>query len=157
VVAKSDYTNEKLEVFASYKRLDGIGGTVRGFKHAAKLGQPVRMPIGNFNLDQIESAQVYQLRYEHPKHELLSAKLLDGLTMPEREIDDFEIYHVDRRFFMGEAAVKMLERILGIDTSISAIYKSYGNSAYQNNHATYSGVPKGFTQGRTVEGYVKNN
>ena len=56
---------------------------------------------------------------------------------------------------MGEAAVKMLERILGIDTSISAIYKSYGNSAYQNNHAVYKGV-KGFTQGRTVEGYVNN-
>lgn len=75
--------------------------------------------------------------------------------MPEREIDDFEIYHVDRRFFMGEAAVKMLERILGIDTSISAIYKSYGNSAYQNNHATYN-APKGFTQGRTVESYVNS-
>jgi hypothetical protein len=51
VIAKSDYTNEKLELVASYKRFDGIGGTVRGFKYAHKLGQQVKMPIGNFNLD----------------------------------------------------------------------------------------------------------
>jgi hypothetical protein len=38
-------------------------------------------------------------------------------------VEDFEIYHVNRRFFNGEGAVRMLERILGIDASLSAVYK----------------------------------
>lgn len=56
--------------------------------------------------------------------------------MPKREVEEFEIYNIERRFFQGENAVKLLERVLGIDASITAIYKKYTNySGYQNNHA----------------------
>lgn len=66
---------------------------------------------------------MYQISYEHPKYERHLTKLLDGAKLKNREVEDFEIYHVNRRFFNGENAVRMLERILGIDTSVSAIYK----------------------------------
>ena len=51
--------------------------------------------------------------------------------MPPREVEDFEIYNIERRFFQGENAVRLCERILGIDAGITAIYKKYTNySAY---------------------------
>lgn len=50
----------------------------------------------------------------------------------------------------------MLERILGIDASISAIYKNttinYG--AYQNNYSTYDQA-KTVRQGASVDNYIQ--
>ena len=59
--------------------------------------------------------------------------------MPKREVEDFEIMHVDRRFFNGENAIRMLERILGIDASLYTYYKISNHfSAYQNNRGVYN-------------------
>ena len=46
---------KSIELFASFKRYDEIGGTVRLHKHASTIGQKVRMPIGKFELEEIDS------------------------------------------------------------------------------------------------------
>ena len=74
---------------------------------------------------------MYNLIFEQSSYDLHLTKLLSHLVEPKREVEDFEIFHVNRRFFNGERAVKMLEDILGISTGGSQVYK-YG---YQNNHA----------------------
>lgn len=48
---------------------------------------------------------------------------MEGVKEARKEVEEYEIYHVNRKFFNGEGAVRMLERVLNIDTSISAIYK----------------------------------
>ena len=53
--------------------------------------------------------------------------------LPKREVEEFEIYHIERRFFNGENAIRMVERLIGIDAGQSTIYK-FG---FKNNHATY--------------------
>jgi hypothetical protein len=52
--------------------------------------------------------------------------------MPRREVEDHEIFLIERRYFNGERAVQMAANILGIDVSISAIYtqKQYRNTEY---------------------------
>lgn len=80
---------------------------------------------------------MYQLTYEHPSYKQHLTKLLDGLKLEDKEVEEFEIYNLNRRFFNGENAVRMLERILGIDASVSAVYTGGGNRGYQNNQGVY--------------------
>ncbi len=40
-----------------------------------------------------------------------------------REVEDYEIFHINRRFFNGEKAIKTCEEILGFSTSLSGVYK----------------------------------
>jgi len=61
--------------------------------------------------------------------------MLKRAVMPKREVDDFEIQHIDRRFFQGLTAIQMVERILNIENTMSTQYK-FG---YKNNHATFDG------------------
>ncbi len=73
--------------------------------------------------------------------------------MPAQEIEEFAVYSINRRHFQGEEAIRIVEKVLGIDASVDPVYsfssqanahkrnfngQSYGN--YQNNHATYEGV-----------------
>ena len=83
----------------------------------------MRVPIGKFDLEPIDSNQVYHVIFEHPKYERHNTKLLENLIDPKKEVEEFEIYHVNRRFFNGEGAARMLERTLGIDASVSSVYR----------------------------------
>jgi len=49
-------------------------------------------------------------------------------------VEEFEIYHVNRRFFNGERAARLSERILGINQAVTASYKPQG---FVNNHSEY--------------------
>jgi hypothetical protein len=75
---------------------------------------------------------VFHLEYEHPKYEKHITSLLSGATLPGREVEDYEHFNLNRRFFSGEDAVRLLERVLGIDASITAIY-----SKRNNNYGAY--------------------
>ena len=46
---------EKLELFASYKRLDLIGGTIKGYKNAVKIGEQMNLPNKDLDLESVES------------------------------------------------------------------------------------------------------
>jgi hypothetical protein len=76
-----------------------IGGAIKGYKHAYKVGTDIKLPNQDLDLEAIEGNKTAQVRYEHPKYERHLTKLLEGVKMPRREVEDFEIYHVERRFF----------------------------------------------------------
>jgi hypothetical protein len=57
------------------------------------------------NLEVIEENHTIQVKYEHPQYEKHLSKLLEGVRVPRREVEDHEIYHIDRRYFNGERAV----------------------------------------------------
>jgi hypothetical protein len=76
-------------------------------------------------------------------------KTLEGAKAANNEVEDYEIYNVNRRFFNGEGAVRMLEKILGIDASLSAVYKPQG---YVNNHGQYNQARE-TRPGTSVEDY----
>ena len=71
--------------------------------------------------------------FKHPNYERHLCKILKGAILPRREVEDFEIYHVEIRFFNGENSIRMVERLLEIDAKMNTIYK-FG---FKNNHATY--------------------
>lgn len=48
-------------------------------------------------------------------------------------MEEWEINHVDRKYFRGEAGIRMVERVLNIDCGMSHTYR-FG---YQNNHARH--------------------
>jgi hypothetical protein len=48
--------------------------------------------------------------------------------MPKREVEDFAIYHTNRRVFRGEEAIKIVERVLGIDASADPVYHFGGRT-----------------------------
>ena len=56
---KSDYSKENLELFASFKRLDEISGTIKGYKNALRVGIQIKKPKADYNLDDISDNQVY--------------------------------------------------------------------------------------------------
>jgi len=63
----------------------------------------------------VEKNRVVMHSFVHPEYKRHSCQLLKGAILPAREVEDFEIYHVDRKFFNGETAMKMCETLLGID------------------------------------------
>lgn len=82
-----------------------------------------------------ESNQVRQVGYLHPKYLEHKTILLENCVLPMKLVEEWEIHHVDRRYFRGEAGIRMVERVLGIDAGLSQRYK-FG---FQNNHARHEG------------------
>jgi hypothetical protein len=83
--------------------------------------------------ERIEKNRVYRVGFEHSLYERHISKLMDGANEVPREVEDFEIFHVNRRFFNGERAIKTCEEVLGFETTMSCVYRG----GYQNNRATY--------------------
>jgi hypothetical protein len=74
---------------------------------------------------------VGSLSFIHPEYKEHKTQLLDQAVLPKREVEDFEIYDVDRRYFQGESMIRLVGRVLGIDVSIDKRYR-FG---YKNCHA----------------------
>ena len=90
--------------------------------------------------------------YENPKYKQHITSLLPGAIQPKREVEDFAIYSIDRRVLQGEAAIRIVERVLGLDASQDPVYSFSGGrqnlggqqyGGYRNNHAVY-GATSGF-------------
>lgn len=60
--------------------------------------------------------------YELPAYQGHIPALLPGAVGPRREVEDFAIYHIDRRAFQGEAAIRIVERVFGLDASQDPVY-----------------------------------
>jgi hypothetical protein len=81
----------------------------------------------------VKKNKVFTVSFEHPDGTVHDTNLLKGSVLPHPEIESFEILHVNRKFFGGEGAIRLVERILNIDCGLVATYK-FG---YQNAHATW--------------------
>lgn len=109
--------------------------------------------------EKIESNRVYRVGFDHATYERHVSKLMEGAAEVPREVGDFEIFHINRRFFNGERAIKTCEEVLGFETTMSSVY----TGGYKNNHATYvDGVRQpgygggGFNRGRPYD-HEKSN
>lgn len=61
------------------------------------------------------------MAFEHTIYDLHLTKLLEKVKPPTREVEDVEIFSTNRRFFNGERAIKMLEGILGFESTLSGV------------------------------------
>lgn len=80
-----------------------------------------------------ESNCVVQVGFMHPFYSEHRTVMLDNAILPSKQVEDWEIHHVDRKYFRGEAAIRNVERVLSIDCGLSHRYR-FG---YQNNHARH--------------------
>jgi len=66
------------------------------------------------------------VRFLNPDRKKHSTELLRGVVLPRREVEDFAIYHTNRRVFQGEEAIKIVEAVLKIDASRDPVYQFGG-------------------------------
>jgi len=99
---------------------------------------------------------VKKLRFNHPKYDRTINFVLEGSNAPPREVDDAEIYSVDRYPFQGKDASEMAARILKIDPSVSALYFTCSNNfrSFQNARHVYQAASMG-GGGGSIEGYIQ--
>lgn len=71
----------------------------------------------------VSKNKIVAAKYELPALELHITKIPAGARMPPCEVDNFELAHINRRFFQGESSIKLVERILGIDAGLNFQYK----------------------------------
>ena len=89
-----------------------------------RLGE--RITRKNFNDEQelvTESNRVIMVGFNHEPYTIHTTTLHEHSILPPKEVDEWEIYHVERRYFRGEASIRMVERTLGIDCGFSHRYK----------------------------------
>lgn len=98
------------------------------------IGDKVKAPFVGMEIEAIiETNRVYRVGFDHSTYERHVSKLMEGAADVKREVEDFEIFHINRRFFNGEKAIKTCEEVLGFETTMSSVYRG----GYQNNRATY--------------------
>lgn len=74
---------KELEYAADFSSKDEIAGTVLGaHSHGA-----------------LDTGSIVMAAYLHPHYEKHSTQLLQGASLPRREVEEHEIYQVERRFF----------------------------------------------------------
>lgn len=82
----------------------------------------------------VEQNRVHQVGFNHPMYSKHKTQLLDDVILPAKLVEEWEISHVDRRYFRGETAIRNVERVLNIDCGLQTRYR-FG---YQNNHGRHN-------------------
>lgn len=90
-----------------------------------RIGDSISKCYGSLELE-FDKCQAFIGAYQLAPCNGHSSQLLKGVQPPEREVEDFAIYHVNRRHFQGEAAIRIVEEVLKIDTSQDPIYNLRG-------------------------------
>jgi len=74
-------------------------------------------------------------------------------------VEDFAIYHIKRRVFQGEEAIRIVERVLKIDASRDPVYQFGGRKNFSGqDYSGYSnarGVAPGVGQRRSYNDYSR--
>lgn len=98
-------------------------------RNAFPWSSTIQKSMGAFQVD-IKSNECHVVHLAHPQYSAHSTKLLEGVNMPSREVEDFAIYHIRRRVFQGEEAIQIVERVLNIDASRDPVYQFGGRTNY---------------------------
>ena len=112
-----------VQLFASFKREDHLSGSIRTNQQGLQMMyQEIKQEIeGKLNLERVTKNKVHRLVFEQTQYERHITRLLEKVKEPERQVEDFEIHQINRRFFNGERVIKMLEEVLGFDTGVSQV------------------------------------
>jgi len=117
------------------EKKDTIFGEMTFSKTGVKIGGEFRCRVKTDENFIVKNNKVEQISFVHPEFVEHKCHLLPGAKLPAREVDNFEIININRKFFQGEQAIQTVERILNIDCGVNVQYK-YG---YKNCHATHDG------------------
>lgn len=110
---------------ATFGKKDEIVGKVIGNPSGlAKIGESIMTNDHGKRAISVDSNCVIMTQYLHPEYAKHDCSILKGAVLPQREVEDFEIFHIDRRFFNGENAIQMVADLLGIDTKKHTVYKT---------------------------------
>lgn len=125
----------------SFNARDPVFGQCEKSTESLALGAKVKLitetePGETLFAEQMNS--IGSLSFFHPIYKEHNTHLLDQALLPKREVEDFEIYDVDRRYFQGESMIRLVGRVLGIDVNIDKRYR-YG---YKNCHAAQEPAPE---------------
>jgi hypothetical protein len=90
-------------------------------------GKPLNKTLGDLKIE-VAECETCLVHYNHPAFKYHSTSLLPGATMPKREVEDFAVFHINRRVFRGEEAIRIVENVLGIDASLDPIYQFGGRT-----------------------------
>lgn len=107
------------------------------------IGATVEKQVGRFEV-KVEKCDCFVLNLTHPTYKVHLTQLLPNVQMPRREVEDFAIFHIKRRHFQGEEAIRIVERVLKIDASQDPVYQFGGRT-------NFSGQQYGsYTNGRAM-------
>lgn len=105
---------------------------------AFPMGARIEKQVGRFEV-QVEKVDCFVLNLTHATYEVHLTQLLPNVQMPRREVEDFAIYHIKRRHFQGEEAIRIVERVLKIDASQDPVYQFGGRTNFSGQqYGSYS-------------------
>ena len=70
-----------------------------------KIGETIKSTDHGDTITSVKSNRVIMTEFLHPEYTKHDCSLLKGAILPPREVEDFEIYHIERRPFNGENAI----------------------------------------------------
>ena len=126
---KVEANPEKMSI--SKDQIDGqVTKELESSKRFFDIDEQVHAKFADADLD-VEANKVISLAFKLTKNEHHLSKILEGTDIPPRVVEDFAIFHVNRRHFQGETAIRIVEEVLKIDTSQDPVYNL---RARQNNY-----------------------
>jgi hypothetical protein len=111
-LVKALLSNSASNLHAAFSNKDAISGKVivpsreqiRGAHLPIIYGKGFEKSCGQLEL-KLAKCECFVVLYNHAEYLLHSTNLLPNVTMPNREVEDFAIYHIQRRVFRGEEAI----------------------------------------------------
>ena len=77
---------------AKFEQNDEVQGKCFSLKSSEKLGQKITRHVEDEHIVIVQSNKVAQVGYFHPEYLEHRTVLLDNVRLPNREIEEFEIY-----------------------------------------------------------------
>lgn len=78
-----------------------------------KMGEKIMKKTFNDEMETVtEGNIVVQVGFNHPHYLEHKTVLLENAILPPKLVEEWEIHHVDRKYFRGEAAIRNVERVL---------------------------------------------
>ena len=88
-------------------------------------GEYISKRYGSLDLE-VDECKAFVSAFLHTPNSTFTSALLKNVQPPAREVEDFAIFHIRRDHFQGEAAIRIVEQVLHIDTSQDPIYNFKG-------------------------------
>eukprot|EP01017_Pseudomicrothorax_dubius_P006717 TRINITY_DN11976_c0_g1_i2.p1 TRINITY_DN11976_c0_g1~~TRINITY_DN11976_c0_g1_i2.p1 ORF type:complete len:285 (-),score=59.02 TRINITY_DN11976_c0_g1_i2:158-964(-) len=92
-----------------------LAGTLHGNPESRRIGQRLQRPFVQAVLETVEYNNVVSFIYESPPYRHHETSLLPGVELPPYELNDYVFEHLDRKFYAGSRAIKLLEKVLGVN------------------------------------------
>lgn len=106
-ILKDSYkTNDDIDLNASFTNSDTIVGKINMSRIKSKqttqldiqYGGKLNRTVGSLAVE-IDKCECFIVHYVHPEYKRHDTNLLSNVTLPRRQVEDFEIFHIKRKFF----------------------------------------------------------